>query len=219
MISMIGFFSLLITLFILSFTILLFLKQYTKAQYLCYQTGLRIQKELSQPLKKLLKLNFKARRLRIKRKLSSHKYKLALATLRPVAIAQSKALLEFVKIQQKRHKARQLSLLNKSRRILNKRWEQFNKSEAKAFMLDLQKIKTRDALAVKSYPLGSASPSYKLISPFSLKQQLTIKYQLDPFSVVSPFWKKNLLLSKKMKQKCTTSLEKINNRLQARLMK
>ena len=209
---------LMISVFFLFFAYFIGLKHYTKSYSLCYKTGARIQLQLKKHLKKLIQLNPKAKKLRLKRKQAQKALKKATRSGNSAAIAAAVAYLISVKMEQKVFALSQKRIFSASRRLINKEWEQL-KSEASSFMKNLTKTQVQTPLAVKKRPFNSDSPDYIPVNFFSKAQNLKIAWSMNIFQQLPQYVKDGIGQGEVSQHSCSVSLRQRGSYFYIQLMK
>ena len=160
------------------------LKVYNRSLTACYLTSMIAQKQMSSPIKAILKLNPKAKRLREKLKKAQKKLSLALLSGKSVLIQKAKLKLLEIKRQQfllmKEQKFYLLSLSKISKKSLED-LKRTLKKMAKKDMRNLRVFKNKDML--KKTPKNSLTPDYLPVYNFPDKQALRASFSVKGFSI------------------------------------
>lgn len=145
----------------------------------CRRAVYETQSALSLSLKKLLKLNPRATRLRTQRRIAEQEVKAARASKLPPLIAAAEAHRLSVIAQQWELRFEQNLILNKARE--ERRWVStwLHQSLARFPASSVRLSQKVSGLAVHPEPFLDASPDYKVDEPFSEKQIQILEFKSD----------------------------------------
>jgi hypothetical protein len=182
------------------------MKRKLLAQSICVRQVSRLQEELREPLRKLLKLNPQATRLRAQRQQADYNLEVATASGYPPAIAAAEARQAAVILEQEALHARQLALLMEAGRIRirNRRDLRDRLDYFPAWRFHSRRYFLR-SLAVEPKPAFDLSPNYEPVDGFPYFQQQRYDYQIDLLGIFAgrfPF-----KLDSVQKIACSVSLE------------
>ncbi len=190
-----------------------------KASNICRRTLLNGQDQIKNQLRKLIKLNPKARRLRAQIVSARKAYKIALRSNYAPAIATTAARLSYVKLQRKLLAARQELIKYNAQSISIKYKNQFEQK--------MRTIKGNMNLNVSLIPFAiekvqktNLTPDYKTKNFFSEKQSVKAQWTIKNYNFTFMKDLFNLNMAPAITGSCQTSLKKVaRHQWQAYLLK
>ena len=194
------------------------IRNHDHAQKHCLQHTLYAQENIKIALKKLLKLNPNAKKLRKKHKTLNKLYKKALTIGEPISISILKTKLIFIKKQRIALDLKQKYLLNQTTYYVSKAFNAFQK-KIKTFQAKqiIKKHHQPYPLAVTAQPKGDIAPVYQPKTHFAKRQTLSFSWKMPlyhslPITIKNMFFKNQLssyhcsATIKKQKQQWQTTL-------------
>jgi hypothetical protein len=197
------FLTLTISLSVLSFAMVV----RVKANKICFEGMVRLQRGLRATLIELSKLNKQAASLRAKRTAAEIQLKAAIASATPPFIAEAQAVRMLVMSAQLALKAKQQELLQKARRQrLEARRNVARDLHSLGGRLQSDDPSLFLSLAVRPSPPADLTPDYLPLPQFRRFQAERIHYQVPLFKGVPPWLLKNLTLPATQESECGATL-------------
>ncbi len=164
------------------------IRNYTQSQSLCINYTMKAQKIAGRQLKKLLKLNPLADRLRAMYRKLKHAYYIAITMGNKVSALAIKEQIRI--IQQKRYALdlKQKNILNDSLSQIKKVFFKFKRKLAKFKSPKIRMLHPLPfGLAIKARPTKDIAPSYYVKSHFSKRQKISINWTMFLYHFL-PHW-------------------------------
>ena len=180
MIFLLSFLPLFVSLFFAFRLMFVLLKNHHHSHFLCQKQLLKTQKEVLVELKRLFRLNPKAKALQMRYKRAKAKFHLALVSGKPLLIAKAKLSLKRIELSQLLLNQKQNIFIEKANHSMFVYAEEFKRVFKEENIPDPFYFSfSKKRLILKKSPIGSLSPIYSPPPFFAQKQALSLRWSLN----------------------------------------